>query len=738
MKKFALIIGIVIVMSLGFMLLPVKDWFLAARGWIDGLGIWGPAAVAAAYAVLTVAMIPGSALTIGSGLIFGFWKGFAVVTVGANLGALGAFLLARTLFRERAEALARGQKTFRAVDSAIAREGFRIVLLLRLSPVFPFTVLNVLLGVTGISAASYVLANLIGMLPGTLMFVYLGTLGEAAAGTQSLGQTVLRIVGLAATVVVTVVITRIARRALKAASLDGGANPGVAPEAAPVGAGAKTIPGDAYDQALLASVKPTAHVNPIPQDRYNLVVIGAGTAGLVTAAGGAGLGAKVALIEKHMFGGDCLNVGCVPSKGIIRAGRAAAAVREAGAFGIRLAGEPRIDFAATMERMRRLRAGIAPHDSVKRFSELGIDVYLGEGRFTGPDEIEVGGNKLRFQAAVIATGARATFPRIPGIEEVEPLTNENVFTLTELPRSLILLGAGAIGCEMAQTFRRLGSEVTIVIRGNRIMTREDPDAALIVQRKFEQEGIRVLTGSAIKRAEKRGGKKVIVIERDGSEESVEADQILIGMGRAPNVEGLGLSAAGIAYGTEGVTVDANMRTTNPRVFAAGDICSRLKFTHAADAQARIVLRNALFFGRARATDLVIPWCTYTDPEIAHVGCYEKEARDRGLAVTTFTVPLEDVDRAILDGETEGFGRIHLKSGTDRILGATVVASHAGDMIGELTMAIQNGLGAGKLASVIHPYPTQGEVVRKLGDAYMRTKLTPGVKRIMARILRWRR
>ena len=439
-----------------------------------------------------------------------------------------------------------------------------------------------------------------------------------------------------------------------------------------------------------------------------------------------------------MLGGDCLNVGCVPSKGIIRAARVAAEVRNAGEFGIRLAGSPTVDFGAAMERMRRLRASIATNDSVERLAKLGVDVYFGQARFTGRDTIEVDGHQLKFNAAVLATGARAIILPVPGLAEVNPLTNENLFTLTALPPRLTVIGAGPIGCEMAQTFRRFGSEVSIVSLDPRIMPREDPDAAAVVQRQFELEGIRLYLNAKVKTVERRGQEKVIIFEREGKEESVAGDEMLIGVGRAPNVEGLNLEAAGVAYGKQGVTVDERLRTTNRRVFAAGDICSVYKFTHAADAMARIVLRNALFFGRSRATDLIIPWCTYTEPEVAHVGMYEADAKRAGLPVTTLDVPLADLDRAILDGQTSGFARLHLKTGTDRILGATIVAAHAGEMIGKLVLAMKAGVGAATLSSVIHPYPTQAEVIRKLGDSYMRTRLTPRVKKIMAALLRWRR
>jgi pyruvate/2-oxoglutarate dehydrogenase complex dihydrolipoamide dehydrogenase (E3) component len=494
---------------------------------------------------------------------------------------------------------------------------------------------------------------------------------------------------------------------------------------------------DRFNTELRANVRPEGWTNPEPAGRYNLVVIGAGTAGLVTAAGAAGLGAKVALVERHALGGDCLNYGCVPSKGVIRAARVAYDASRADEFGVRTGGVT-VDFAAVMERMRRLRAGIAHHDSSERFRDLGVDVYLGEARFMGPDTVQVGETTLRFSRAVIATGARAVVLPIPGLKEASPLTNESVFDLVKLPRRLLVIGAGPIGCELAQSFRRLGSEVVLLNDVDHILPREDRDAADILQEQFEREGIRLVMNAALKRVEVRGDEKIIHYEQDGQAKEVAGETILLGVGRAPNVEGLGLEAAGVAFDRTGVKVDDHLRTSNRRIFAAGDICSPYKFTHAADAMARIVIQNALFFGRKKASALKIPWCTYTDPEIAHVGLYEGEAQKAGIPVTTLTLPLSDVDRAILDGQTQGFARVHLKKGTDEILGATVVSGHAGDLLAELTLAMTAGLGLSAIAGSIHPYPTQGEVVKRLGDAYNRTRLTPRVKYFFEKLLAARR
>jgi pyruvate/2-oxoglutarate dehydrogenase complex dihydrolipoamide dehydrogenase (E3) component len=391
-----------------------------------------------------------------------------------------------------------------------------------------------------------------------------------------------------------------------------------------------------------------------------------------------------------------------------------------------------------MERMRRLRASIAQHDSAKRASEAGVDVFLGQGVFVGSDELQVGDRRLRFARAVIATGSRPATPPIPGLAEAGFLTNETVFSLTELPKRLLVIGAGPIGCELAQAFRRFGSEVSIVSLDARLLPREDADAAAVLAAQFERETIGLALGAKIVRVEKRGDAKVVVFERNWEQHELVGDEVLVAIGRTPNLDGLGLDAAGVKFDRGGVVVDDRLRTSNHKIFAAGDICSAYKFTHVADAMARVVLQNALFFGRKRTSSLVIPWVTYTDPEIAHVGLYEQEARQRGLKLQTLTVSLAEIDRAVLDGEAEGFARLHVDAGSGHILGATAVARHAGEMIGEVVLAMTEKAKVGALSRTIHPYPTEAEVWKRLGDSYQRTRLTPGVLRFFRRLLAWRR
>lgn len=506
-------------------------------------------------------------------------------------------------------------------------------------------------------------------------------------------------------------------------------------------------PFDKHNRLLAENVHPFDWVNPEPAGRYNIVIIGAGTAGLITAVIASSLGAKVALIEKHLMGGDCLNVGCVPSKGIIRAARAWADLRKAEEFGLHIPPGAQYDFGAVMERMRKLRAHISHNDSAHRYTKLGVDVYIGNGRFIGAHSIQVegpsGNQTLSFVKAAICTGARASAPPTPGLKEVGYLTNETVFSLTELPLRLGVIGAGPIGCELAQSFARFGSQVYLVEAMHGIMPNEDRDAAEIVERQMAQDGVKLLCCAKDLKVSKVEGGKRLSVDSHGQQYDVTVDEILVGVGRTPNVEGLGLETVGVKYGKNGVEVSNRLQTSNPRVYAAGDICSRYKFTHAADAMAQIVIQNALFphpfgIGYASVDSLIMPWCTYTDPEIAHVGMYEKDAKELGIEVETYTYMLDEVDRAILDGEDKGFARVHIQKGTDKIVGATIVAAHAGEMIGEFSVAMKAGAGAKTIAGTIHPYPTQAEVNKKVVNLWRKAHFTEGTKKKLTKLFAWMR
>lgn len=499
----------------------------------------------------------------------------------------------------------------------------------------------------------------------------------------------------------------------------------------------EVLPVDEFNQQLIENAHPPKWVNPKPSGPYNLVVIGAGTAGLVSAAGAALLGARVALIERHLMGGDCLNYGCVPSKALIAASRAAHAVQKAQAFGVQ-SQIHEIRFAETMRHVRQVRAEISAHDSAERFRGLGADIYLGEARFVSKNSVEVAGERLLFKKAIIATGARAAIPPISGLEEAGFVTNESVFSLTELPQRLIVIGGGPIGCELAQSFARLGSQVTIIEQAPRLIPRDDADAASILRSQFENEGIAIFFDATIQRAERSIRGKAIIFDRGKGEERVEADEIFVATGRTPNIEELNLGAAAVEFDRNGVNVDERLRTSNPDIYSAGDISSRFQFTHAAEALARIALQNALFFGRKRASEIIVPWCTYTDPEIAHVGLSAEEAKKRELEAETFTLPLAENDRAVVDGDTAGFARIHARKKRGEILGATMVGPHAGECIGELVLAIQRKLRLRDLAGVIHPYPTQAEIIKRLGDLSMRSRFKPWMKNLLTKFFAWRR
>lgn len=466
------------------------------------------------------------------------------------------------------------------------------------------------------------------------------------------------------------------------------------------------------DECWRRLVFPAGYRNPTPAPRYNLTVIGAGPAGLVVAIAAAGLGARVALIERHAMGGDCLNVGCVPSKTLIAAASGG------------------LSFAHAMDRVHAVRAAIAAHDSVERYCAAGVDVFLGEASFVNAHEVRVGEARLRTRRTVIATGARAVIPPLAGLAELAPLTHETVFELTEPPRRLAVLGAGPVGCELAQAFARLGTQVDLLELAPRILPQEEPEAAQLVAAALVRDGIRLHLGARITRATRLAAGKALLLE-DGT--PVVADEVLVATGRARNVEALELERAGVrADPAAGVRVDARLQTSHPHIYAAGDVCSTLQFTHAADAQARIVVRNALFPGSSSAERLIVPWCTYTRPELARVGAGARELERAGRAFDRYRVEFGDLDRGRTDDAADGYAQVLTARGTDRILGATIVGKDAGEQLAPLLVALARGLGLKSLASLVLPYPTRSEYLRRIVDAYMRTRLTPRT----ARTLRW--
>ncbi|HCH62579.1 MAG: mercuric reductase [Deltaproteobacteria bacterium] len=487
---------------------------------------------------------------------------------------------------------------------------------------------------------------------------------------------------------------------------------------------------DLDDRRLAKAVSPTDVAEPAASGAYQLVVLGGGATGLVVAASAASLGARVALVERTALGGDCLLTGCVPSKALLAAARRAHAVRTAGAYGVQLQGGFQVDFAAVMQRMRRVRADMAPVDSVERFTGLGVDVYQGHGRFVARDRLEVGYRTLQFRSAVLATGGRASVPPIPGLHDIPFHTHASIFNLRTLPSSLMILGAGAIGCELAQAFARFGSRVVLVERGPRVLPSLDPEAALLLTRALESDGVRVLTDATVERFSPTSSGFEAVLS--GADAAVSATTLLLAVGREPVVGGLGLEKAGVQTHPErGVWVDEFLRTTNPRIWAAGDCAMPHHFTHVADATARIAVQNALFPKQRSASDLVIPSCVYTDPEVGRVGRGLAELRDEAIPFEVLSVDFHDVDRARLDGRVRGFARVYVRAGTDRILGAVVTGVGAGELMGTLSLAVTHEIGLEKFSTTVFPYPTRAEVLRKLGDAWRRRQLTSEAQKALS-------
>lgn len=457
---------------------------------------------------------------------------------------------------------------------------------------------------------------------------------------------------------------------------------------------------------------------------YDLLIVGAGPAGLIAAQAAVREGARVALIERGLLGGNCLNTGCIPSKTIIRTARLYREIRDAEQFGGRVPGEIAVDFPAVMERVRRIRARLGERHSAAALTEMGIDVYFGEARFAGRDSVMVGERALRFKKSLVATGARPVRPPIPGLEEAGYLTYQNVFDVTECPQRLLVIGGGPVGCELAQAFARLGSRVALVQEEPMFLGHEERDAAQLLSDALARDGIAIHLDTQTTRVSVEGRDKIAELVNDGGTRKVAVDQILVGVGTAPNVRGLGLEVAGVAYDDEhGIHVDDFLRTSNPRIFAAGDVSGGNKFPHTESSAGRIIVANALFRGRQRLSSEAIPWCTFTDPEIAHVGMYVAEARQKHIPVKTFTILMHEVDRAITDSEEDGFVKLHVREGTGKILGGTVVASHAGDLINEISLAMSAGLDLQALARVNQPYPTQSQAIKMAAGAYAASRRT---------------
>jgi len=478
--------------------------------------------------------------------------------------------------------------------------------------------------------------------------------------------------------------------------------------------------------ALHDNNHPPAWRNPTPVGTYDLVVIGAGPGGLTASREAARLGARVALIERSLIGGAKLNAGCVQTKALIRTARAYAEIRDAKSYGAVGPDAVHVSYPAAMARMRDIQARLSRTDSAPRLREARIDLYFGEARFLSPDQVEVAGDVLHFRKALIVTGTRPQVADIPGLAESGTPPNETIFDENECPARLLIIGGGPLGCEMAQAFCRFGAHVIIAQSDPMFLPKEERDAAQVVSNALARDGVEVHLNTTVVNIRTKGDEKIAELAYEGRTFAVSVDRIITGIGRSPNVESLNLDAAGVGYDlVSGITVDDFLRTSNHRIYAAGDVCLEHKYAHVAEASARLATRNALLAGGRRLSALTIPWCTYTDPEIAHIGLYVREARQRAIPVRTITILMHDVDRAVTDGEEEGFVKIHVRQGTDRILGATVVARHAGEMINGLSLAINSGIGLRALGRVVHAYPTQAEAIKMAADVYRRELFMSG-------------
>lgn len=681
------------------------EFFQASRAKIDAYYAAHPlqtiAIYFAVYIAVTALSLPGAALmTLAGGAIFGLVVGTIVVSFASSIGATLAFLAARFLLRDWVQG--RFGDRLKPLNEGIAKEGAFYLFALRLVPIFPFWLINLAMALTPIRARTFYWVSQLGMLAGTIVYVY--------AGTQ-LGQ--FRVsAGLIVAFVLLGIFPLIAKRTLAAVK----------------------------SRRVYAKWKDK---RPAQYD-YNLVVIGAGSAGLVSAYIAAATKAKVALVEKHRMGGDCLNTGCVPSKALIRSAKLLSHIARSKEFGIREA-RADFDFAEVMERVARVVRTVEPHDSVERYTSLGVECVEGSAKITSPWTVEVatpnGKKTLATKNIVIAAGARPFVPPIPGIEEVGYLTSDTVWNLRELPKRLVVLGGGPIGSELTQAFARLGSQVTQVEMLPRLLIREDPEVSEIVQRRFEAEGIRVLVGHKAKRFAVEGGEKILIAEYEGHDVRIPFDALLVAVGRIANTEGYGLEELGIGT-TKARTVETDeyLQTIYPNIYACGDVAGPFQFTHTASHQAWYAAVNALFgsFRRFKADYRVIPWSTFTDPEVARVGLNESEAKAQNVPHAVTVYGIDDLDRAIADGEAHGFVKVLTKPGTDRILGATIVGEHAGDLLAEYVLAMKHGLGMNKILGTIHIYPTLAEANKYAAGNWKRATVTQGQWAFLAAFQAWRR
>lgn len=652
------------------------------------------------YVAVTALSLPAAALlTIAGGALFGLLLGTLLVSFASSLGATLAMLLARYLLRDSVQA--KFGTRLAAIDDGLRREGAFYLFALRLVPVFPFFLVNLTLGLTRLPARTFFWVSQIGMLPATAVFVYAGT--EIGRLTSLEGLISPKLLLAFALLGLLPLVTKKVLDALRARRVYQG------------------------------------YARPKKYD-YNLIAIGAGSAGLVTSYIGAAVKAKVALIERHKMGGDCLNTGCVPSKALIRTARLMAEARRAQDFGIN-AMRVEFDFATAMERVQQVIAKVEPHDSVERYRSLGVDCIQSDARLIDPWTVAVAGKRLTARNIVIATGARPAVPKIPGLDSVDYLTSDTVWNLRVQPRRLLVLGGGPIGCELGQCFARLGSQVTIVQRPKYLLPKEDADAREAVRAAFEAEGITLALGANAVRVEKTGDGGRLIVNEEGIERAIEFDCLLLALGRSANVEGFGLEELGVSVSARGtVEADALMRTNMPNILVCGDVTGPYQFTHVAAHQAWYAAVNALFgpFWTFKVDYRVIPWVTFTDPEVAHVGLSETTAKEQGITFEVTRYGLDDLDRAIADSHDQGYVKVLTVPGKDQILGATIVGAHAGDLLAEFVLAMRHGLGLRKILGTIHSYPTMMEANKYAAGNWARAHAPAALLRWVQRFHAWRR
>ena len=678
----------------------VKAQVSAAQSYYQAHPLQAVAAYFALYVLIAAANLPGAVpMTLIGGALFGLLWGSVIVSFASSLGATLGFLASRLVLRDWVQA--RFASQLRGINEGLRREGGFYLFTLRLIPAVPFFVINLAMGVTPIRTWTFYWVSQLGMLAGTLVYVNAGTQLAALDSPRGILSP-----GLVGAFVLLGIFPLLAKKLVD-----------------------------------LAKARRVYSRWPRPRKfERNLVVIGAGSAGLVSAYIAATVRAKVTLIEKDRMGGDCLNTGCVPSKALIKTARVLSQIRNASNYGIRSA-SAEFDFAEVMERVQRVIRQVEPHDSVERYTGLGVECIQGEAKITSPWTVAVGGRTLTTRAIIIAAGARPFVPPIPGIEHAEVLTSENVWSLRKLPARLVVLGGGPIGCELAQAFARLGSKVTQVEMLPRLLAREDPEVSEVVRQRFEKEGVSVLVRHKAKQVVIEGGRKLLLCESEGKGVGVEFDALLCALGRTPNTAGYGLEELGIPLG-EGRTVETNayLETLYPNIYACGDVAGPYQFTHTASHQAWYAAVNALFapFRKFRADYAVIPWATFTEPEVARVGLNETEAKEKGIAHEVTTYGIDDLDRAIAEGEAHGFVKVLTAPGSDRILGACIVGEAAGELIVEFVAAMRHGIGLKKILGTIHIYPTLAEANKYAAGAWQKARAPQGLLRQVERFHSWRR